>query len=197
MTLPQGATSAPDGAWARAVGTGRFPGGATPTPGSCARRARRDATSAGGGTRSGELSNELRNQRLLLGARALSETGRHDVALEVVANVPGPEAIRLRADIQWAAKHWAQAAEQIELLYGERWREWWRIIRGEVDVVVGARSAIFAPLPALGLIVVDEEHDPSYKQEEGLHYNARDVAVVRAKLLGCPVVLGSATPAIA
>jgi tetratricopeptide (TPR) repeat protein len=74
-------------------------------------------------TRSGELSNELRNQRLLLEARALSETGRHDVALEVVANVPGPEAIRLRADIQWAAKHWAQAAEQIELLYGERWRQ--------------------------------------------------------------------------
>jgi tetratricopeptide (TPR) repeat protein len=75
------------------------------------------------GTRSSELSNELRNQRLMLEARALSETGRHDVALEVAANVPGPEAIRLRADIQWAAKHWAQAAEQIELLYGERWRE--------------------------------------------------------------------------
>jgi tetratricopeptide (TPR) repeat protein len=75
------------------------------------------------GTRASELSNELRNQRLMLEARALSETGRHDVALEVVANVQGPEAIRLRADIHWAAKHWAQAAEQIELLYGERWRE--------------------------------------------------------------------------
>jgi len=74
-------------------------------------------------TRASELSNELRNQRLMLEARALSETGRHDVALEVVSNVPGPEAIRLRADIHWAAKHWAQAAEQIELLYGGRWRE--------------------------------------------------------------------------
>jgi tetratricopeptide (TPR) repeat protein len=74
-------------------------------------------------TRASELSNELRNQRLMLEARALSETGRQDVALEVVANVPGPEAIRLRADIHWAAKHWAQAAEQIELLYGGRWRE--------------------------------------------------------------------------
>jgi primosomal protein N' (replication factor Y) len=82
------------------------------------------------------------------------------------------------------------------LTAGERWEEWWRIIRGEVDVVVGARSAIFAPLPSLGLIVVDEEHDSSYKQEDGLRYNARDVAVVRAKLLDCPVVLGSATPAI-
>jgi primosomal protein N' (replication factor Y) (superfamily II helicase) len=82
------------------------------------------------------------------------------------------------------------------LTHGEHWEEWWRMIRGEVDVVVGARSAIFAPLPDLGLIVVDEEHDPSYKQEEGLRYNARDVAVVRGKFLDCPVVLGSATPAI-
>ncbi|HUK41591.1 MAG TPA: primosomal protein N', partial [Candidatus Acidoferrales bacterium] len=78
----------------------------------------------------------------------------------------------------------------------ERWDQWWQIVRGNVDVVVGARSAVFAPLPHLSLIIVDEEHDPSYKQEEGLRYNGRDVAVVRGKLLGCPVVLGSATPAL-
>ena len=78
----------------------------------------------------------------------------------------------------------------------ERWAQWWRILRGEVDVVVGARSAVFAPLTNIGLIIVDEEHDSSYKQEEGLRYNGRDVAVVRGKQLGCPVLLGSATPAL-
>jgi tetratricopeptide (TPR) repeat protein len=74
-------------------------------------------------TRTAELPNELRNQRLLLEARALSETGRHDVALEVAANIEGREADRLRADVMWAAKRWREAAEQIERFYGERWRE--------------------------------------------------------------------------
>jgi len=79
---------------------------------------------------------------------------------------------------------------------GERWDEWRKIARAEMAIVVGARSAIFAPLPRLGLIVVDEEHDSSFKQDDGLHYNGRDVAVMRAKLAGCPIVLGSATPSM-
>jgi primosomal protein N' (replication factor Y) (superfamily II helicase) len=79
---------------------------------------------------------------------------------------------------------------------GERYDQWHRIRRGDVDVVVGTRSAVFAPLRSLGLIVVDEEHDGSYKQEETPRYNGRDVAVMRAREAGALVVLGSATPSM-
>jgi hypothetical protein len=75
-------------------------------------------------TRTADLSNEVRNQRLLLEARALSDMGRHDVALEVIGNLDGREVVRLRSDIYWAGRHWREAAEQIELLYGERWKDW-------------------------------------------------------------------------
>jgi primosomal protein N' (replication factor Y) len=76
----------------------------------------------------------------------------------------------------------------------ERWTEWRRIRRREARVVVGARSAVFAPLARVGLVVVDEEHDGAYKQEEGIRYHARDLAVVRARLASAAVVLASATP---
>jgi primosomal protein N' (replication factor Y) len=79
---------------------------------------------------------------------------------------------------------------------GERRDEWIRVRRGEVDVVVGARSALFAPIDRVGLIVVDEEHDGSYKQERGLRYHGRDAAVMRAKMEGAVIVMGSATPSL-
>ena len=78
----------------------------------------------------------------------------------------------------------------------ERAEQWYRIRRGEARIVVGTRSAIFAPAVNLGLIIVDEEHDTSYKQEEIPRYHARDVAVMRAKISGATIVLGSATPSL-
>jgi tetratricopeptide (TPR) repeat protein len=96
-------------------------------------------------TRAADLSNELRNQRLLLEARALSDLGRHDLAIEVIDNVDGREAVRLRSDIDWAARRWRQSAEQIELMYGERWKDWQPlneieradILRAEVGYALG------------------------------------------------------------
>ncbi len=82
------------------------------------------------------------------------------------------------------------------LSQGERFDEWRRIRRGDARIVIGTRSAVFAPLENIGLLIVDEEHDTSYRQHESPYYNARDVAVMRAHFAGAVVVLGSATPAM-
>ena len=90
----------------------------------------------------------------------------------------------------------AVAVLHSHLSQGERHDEWHKIHSGRARIVIGARSAVFAPLRNLGLIIVDEEHETTYKQEEAPRYNARDVAVVRAKIERCAVVLGSATPSL-
>ena len=92
-------------------------------------------------------------------------------------------------------------AARIEVMHsgladGERTHAWLAAARGEADVVIGTRSAVFAPLPRAGLIIVDEEHDASYKQQEGWRYSARDLALVRGRALEVPVVLGTATPSL-
>ena len=100
-----------------------------------------------------------------------------------------------------AALLYSRFGERVAILHsalgtGERRDEWWRIRHGEARVVVGARAAVLAPLENLGLVVVDEEHEGSYKQEESPRYHARDVAIVRARDDGAVVVLGSATPSL-
>jgi primosomal protein N' (replication factor Y) len=87
-------------------------------------------------------------------------------------------------------------ATHSQLSQGERARAWLDAQSGAAQVVLGTRSAILLPFHDLGLVIVDEEHDPSYKQQEGLRYSARDLAVLRAQRLGIPVVLGSATPSL-
>lgn len=82
------------------------------------------------------------------------------------------------------------------LSVGEKYDEWRKIFRKEVQVVVGARSAVFAPFENLGIIIIDEEHETSYKQEDQPRYHARDVAIERSNYHKCPVVLGSATPTL-
>ncbi len=88
------------------------------------------------------------------------------------------------------------AAIHSALSEGEKYDEWRRINRGEADIVIGARSAIFAPLNNLGIIIIDEEHSDSYKQDTNPRYNAKDIAIVRSKTNNCPVVMGSATPSL-
>ena len=134
-------------------------------------------------------------------------SGKTEVYLQAIARMiaEGRGAIVLVPEIsltpqtvqRFASRFGGQTAVlHSALSNGERHDEWQRIRKGEARVVVGPRSAIFAPVERLGLIVVDEEHEPSYKQEEAPRYNARDLAVMRAHIEKCAVVLGSATPSL-
>jgi primosomal protein N' (replication factor Y) len=124
-------------------------------------------------------------------ARAVREAGRG-----VLLMVPEIALTPAASAIFRAAFGERVAIQHSGLSDGERYDQWQRIRRGDVDIVVGTRSAIFTPLADIGLIVVDEEHDGSYKQEESPRYHGRDVAVVRARSAGALIVLGSATPSL-
>jgi len=134
-------------------------------------------------------------------------SGKTEVYLQAIqeAIIRGRQALLLVPEIALTTQLVAYFRSRIEspmavlhsgLSSGERCDEWRRIKRGLVKLAIGARSAIFAPLQNPGLIIVDEEHDPSYKQEEKVRYNARDLAVVRGKMENAAVVLGSATPSM-
>ena len=134
-------------------------------------------------------------------------SGKTEVYLQAIARVMerGGNAIVLVPEIsltpQTVTRFRARFGERVSVLHsgltdGERYDEWMKVYRGEVDIAVGARSALFAPFRDLRLIIVDEEHDSSYKQSEAPRYNARDVAVVRGRMEGALVVLGSATPSL-
>lgn len=134
-------------------------------------------------------------------------SGKTEVYLQAIANAlsQGKQALMLVPEIsltpQIVGRVRGRFGQKVAVLHsglsgGERFDEWRRIQRGEAQVVVGARSAVFAPLTHLGIIVVDEEHESSYKQEDNPRYHARDVALWRARYHHCPVILGSATPSL-
>jgi len=134
-------------------------------------------------------------------------SGKTEVYMRLVADAVerGQGAIVLVPEIalisQTERRFRARFGEKIAVIHsmltnGERLDQWRRIALEKVNIVIGARSAVFAPLKKIGVIIVDEEHDSSYKQESGLRYNARDLAVVRGKMHDCPVILGSATPSV-
>ncbi len=144
------------------------------------------------------------NTCLLHGVTGSGKTAVYLAAMQRISQL-GRSAILLVPEIgltpAMAGQLYAAFGREVALLHSqltpdERAEQWHRIRRGEARVVVGTRSAIFAPVTDLGLIIVDEEQDSSYKQEEVPRYHARDVAVMRAKINGAPVVLGSATPSL-
>ena len=115
-------------------------------------------------TRTADLSNELRSQRLLLEGRALSDIGRHDLALEVIANIDGRAAVRLRSDILWAAKSWDEAAGQIELMYGDRWKDFAPLSDIERADILRAEIGYALAEDTLGLGRFRERYAPKMAQ---------------------------------
>jgi len=130
----------------------------------------------------------------LQAARRVIEMGKTVLVLVPEISLT-PQTVR-RFKARFAAMQDQVAVLHSNLSQGERFDEWHRIRKGLARIVIGARSAVFAPLPDLGLILVDEEHENTYKQENVPRYHGRDVAVLRAAFEGCAIVLGSATPSL-
>src|SRR6184192_1622847 len=126
--------------------------------------------------------------------RVALERGRSAIVLVPEISLTPQTVERFKS--RFAEMHEVVAVLHSHLSQGERHDEWHKIHSGRARIVIGARSAVFAPLKELGLIIVDEEHETTYKQEEAPRYHARDVAVVRAKIEKCAVVLGTATPSL-
>jgi len=148
---------------------------------------------------------ERRYERLLL--HGVTGSGKTEIYLRAVAEAlaAGRQALVLVPEITLTHQLLARLADRfgdaLAVLHsglgpGERLAQWRRLRDGATPIALGARSALFAPLENLGVIVIDEEHDSAYKNEEGFRYHARELAAARAREAGCPVVLGSATPAL-
>ncbi|GKV64244.1 MULTISPECIES: primosomal protein N' [Sporosarcina] len=152
-----------------------------------------------------QASDQEKQETFLL--HGITGSGKTEVYLQAIDHVlkKGKEAIVLVPEIsltpQMTARFKARFGELVAVLHsglssGEKYDEWRRIHRGEVKVAIGARSAVFAPFTNLGLLILDEEHESTYKQEESPRYHARDVAIWRGDYYQCPVILGSATPSL-
>ncbi|MFT3990167.1 MAG: primosomal protein N' [Luteolibacter sp.] len=148
-----------------------------------------------------------KSPQLLLGVTGSGKTevylqaAQHALDLGKTVLVLVPEIALTPQTVRRFKARFAMMQDQIAVLHsnlsqGERFDEWHRIRKGKARIVIGARSAVFAPLPDLGLILVDEEHENSYKQESVPRYHGRDVAVLRAHFEPCAIVLGSATPSL-
>jgi len=124
-------------------------------------------------TRVADLSNDLRDQRLLLEARAMSTLGRHDIALELIANINSREAVRLRSDVLWASRRWREAGEQTELLYADRWREFSPLNDAERSDILRAAIGYALSEESIGLARLREKYQPKFA--EGPDRRAFDV----------------------
>ena len=167
----------------------------------------------------GEIHHSLQQQKAIEAVRGsfgsfapfllegITGSGKTEVYIELMREAVGrgEQALLLVPEISltpvFASRLKERFGQRIAILHSslsasERYDQWWRARRGEVDVAIGPRSALFTPFERLGLIVVDEEGDGAYKQDESPRYHARDLAVVRAQFRGIPVVLGSATPSL-